>query len=123
MPVVEPYAISEPFSTAGKVNMNYQIAPFNYITRNTALRGVFCGSMIVAANDQFVPSKTGNEESFYKSNIQNVGIAGGKLTFATTEDMFGQFLTASGNWGFHYPIHDPSKKLFLGNLRAWRRPM
>jgi len=27
MPVVEPYAISEPFSTAGKVNMNYQIFP------------------------------------------------------------------------------------------------
>lgn len=40
MPVVEPYAISEPFSTAGKVNLNYQIAPFSYITRNTALRSV-----------------------------------------------------------------------------------
>jgi hypothetical protein len=25
MPVAEPYAISEPFSTAGKVNLNYQI--------------------------------------------------------------------------------------------------
>ncbi len=23
MPIVQPYAISEPFSTAGKVNMNY----------------------------------------------------------------------------------------------------
>jgi uncharacterized protein (TIGR02600 family) len=40
MPVAEPYAISEPFSTAGKVNMNYQILPFTYITRNTALRAV-----------------------------------------------------------------------------------
>ncbi len=38
MPVVEPYAISEPCSTAGKVNMNYQIAPFTYIKRETALR-------------------------------------------------------------------------------------
>jgi uncharacterized protein (TIGR02600 family) len=38
MPVVEPYPISEPFSTAGKVNLNYQIAPFSYITRSTALR-------------------------------------------------------------------------------------
>ncbi len=37
MPVVEPYAISEPFSTAGKVNMNYQIAPFTYIRRATAI--------------------------------------------------------------------------------------
>ena len=41
MPVIEPYAISEPFSTAGKVNLNYQIAPFNYIRRATALYGAF----------------------------------------------------------------------------------
>lgn len=40
MPIVEPYAISEPFSTAGKVNLNYQIVPFTYIKRSTALRGV-----------------------------------------------------------------------------------
>ncbi len=41
MPVVEPYAISEPLSTAGKVNMNYQMAPFLHVDRSTALRGVF----------------------------------------------------------------------------------
>ncbi|MDF1826108.1 MAG: Verru_Chthon cassette protein A [Verrucomicrobiales bacterium] len=41
MPVVEPYAISEPLSTAGKVNMNYEIVPFLHINRDTALRGVF----------------------------------------------------------------------------------
>jgi uncharacterized protein (TIGR02600 family) len=40
MPVAEPYAISEPFSTDGKVNMNYEIQPFTYIRRNTALRSV-----------------------------------------------------------------------------------
>jgi uncharacterized protein (TIGR02600 family) len=38
MPVVEPYAISEPFSTAGKINLNYAIAPFGYLKRTTALR-------------------------------------------------------------------------------------
>jgi len=38
MPVVEPYAISEPLSTAGRVNMNYQIIPFTYIKRSTALQ-------------------------------------------------------------------------------------
>lgn len=37
MPVVEPYAISEPFSTAGKINMNYAIEPFSYIKRATGL--------------------------------------------------------------------------------------
>ena len=40
MPVVEPYAISEPFSTAGKINMNYQIVPFTYIDRSTGLYAV-----------------------------------------------------------------------------------
>lgn len=40
MPIVEPYAISEPFSTAGKINMNYEIAPFSYIRRATGLRAV-----------------------------------------------------------------------------------
>ena len=34
---MEPYAISEPFSTAGKINMNYQIMPFTYINRSTGL--------------------------------------------------------------------------------------
>ncbi|MAS96886.1 MAG: hypothetical protein CMO55_27155 [Verrucomicrobiales bacterium] len=47
MPVVEPYAISEPLSTAGKVNLNYQILPFLHITRNTALRGVFRSEFMV----------------------------------------------------------------------------
>lgn len=37
MPVVEPYAISEPFSTAGKINMNQQLVPFTYINRMTGL--------------------------------------------------------------------------------------
>lgn len=37
MPVTEPYAISEPFSTAGKINMNYEILPFRYIHRRTAM--------------------------------------------------------------------------------------
>ena len=41
MPVVEPYAISEPLSTGGKVNLNCELVPFLHIERNTALRGVF----------------------------------------------------------------------------------
>ena len=38
MPVVEPYPISDRFSTAGKINMNYQILPFTYIERSTGMR-------------------------------------------------------------------------------------
>lgn len=46
MPVVEPYAISEPLSTAGKVNMNYQMVPFTHIRRATALHAVMKGEMM-----------------------------------------------------------------------------
>jgi uncharacterized protein (TIGR02600 family) len=58
MPVVEPYAISEPLSTAGKVNMNYQMVPFNkYIRRATGMHAVLKGEMLEAfpsANPQRV---------------------------------------------------------------------
>ena len=58
VPIVEPYAISEPFSTAGKVNLNHIIAPFGYATtgqgkkpyirRDTALRGVLKSTFVAA---------------------------------------------------------------------------
>lgn len=40
MPVVQPYAISEPFSTAGKINLNYQMLPFTHIRRATGMHGL-----------------------------------------------------------------------------------
>ena len=40
MPVVEPYGISTRFATAGKINLNDQIAPFTYLHRNTALHAL-----------------------------------------------------------------------------------
>ena len=48
MPVVEPYAISDPFSTAGKINMNYQIVPFTYMVRDTGIRAVLKSEQILA---------------------------------------------------------------------------
>jgi uncharacterized protein (TIGR02600 family) len=48
MPVVEPYAISEPLSTAGKVNMNYQMVPFTHIRRATAIHAVMKGEVFAA---------------------------------------------------------------------------
>ena len=48
MPQVEPYAISETLDTAGKVNMNYQIAPFTYITRASALMGVLGSEYVIS---------------------------------------------------------------------------
>ena len=46
MPIAEPYAISEPYSTAGKINLNYQILPFTYIKRATALRAALAAERI-----------------------------------------------------------------------------
>jgi uncharacterized protein (TIGR02600 family) len=49
MPVVEPYAISEPFSTAGKINLNARIMPFgDYVRRETALHAVLRSSRVTA---------------------------------------------------------------------------
>jgi len=48
MPVVEPYPISTCLATAGKINLNDQIAPFTYLHRNTALRALLDGLRIPA---------------------------------------------------------------------------
>lgn len=58
MPVVEPYAISEPLSTAGKVNMNYQMMPFTHIRRATALHAVLKDEKVIAIpNDDYANSR------------------------------------------------------------------
>jgi len=50
MPIVEPYAISEPFATAGKINLNHQIVPFTNIRRDTGIRAVLKSVKITAMN-------------------------------------------------------------------------
>jgi uncharacterized protein (TIGR02600 family) len=59
MPVLEPYAISEPLSTAGRINMNFQIVPFTYINRDTGLRAVLKAERIMV-----IPNAAANR---YKS--------------------------------------------------------
>jgi uncharacterized protein (TIGR02600 family) len=73
MPVVEPYAISEPFSTAGKVNMNYQIVPFTYIDRSTGVRAVL-GSELMARVPKAAAQKNGNQtgHNYYKMPFGSV---------------------------------------------------
>jgi hypothetical protein len=50
LPTVEPYAISEPFATAGKINLNQQIAPFTNLKRTTALRALLKPVRLTAIN-------------------------------------------------------------------------
>lgn len=58
MPVVEPYAISEPLSTAGRVNMNYQIQPFTWIHRSTALQAALHTEQILAISNNLISNQT-----------------------------------------------------------------
>jgi Tfp pilus assembly protein PilX len=51
MPQVEPYPISQQFQTEGKINLNYEIQPFSYITRDTALRALFSSEEIALMPD------------------------------------------------------------------------
>jgi len=55
MPIAEPYAISEPFSTAGKINLNFQIEPFNYIRRATGLVAALRAERLLA-----IPASSGS---------------------------------------------------------------
>ncbi len=98
MPVVEPYAISEPFSTAGRVNMNYQIAPFNYIKRDTALRGVLRSEMVTAAEDQHAEDRKRVKGAEPTVNSAQV--------YTDTQTLsYTNYLKSTGHWAFRYPIH------------------
>ncbi|RBP39133.1 uncharacterized protein (TIGR02600 family) [Roseimicrobium gellanilyticum] len=48
MPVIEPYAISDGFSTAGKINMNYQMMPFTHIERSTGMHAALKSTQVTA---------------------------------------------------------------------------
>jgi hypothetical protein len=48
MPVVEPYAISEPLSTAGKINLNQQLVPFTWLDRSTGMYGVLKNEKVIS---------------------------------------------------------------------------
>ncbi len=78
MPIVEPYPISEPFSTAGKVNLNYQIAPFTHITRSTGVRAVLKSTQIMAIKTGD-PDKSGGARYKIAVNASGGG-DGGTLT-------------------------------------------
>ncbi|MCB1097024.1 MAG: hypothetical protein KDN22_15735 [Verrucomicrobiae bacterium] len=48
MPIVEPYRISTPFATEGRINMNHWITPFSYIKRTTALHAAMKPEKLLA---------------------------------------------------------------------------
>lgn len=56
MPAAEPLHISSPFTTHGKVNLNYQLFPFTYIHRATAMHAVLKGERLLAIPNSAGPS-------------------------------------------------------------------
>lgn len=70
MPVVEPYAISDRFSTAGKINLNYQILPFTYIKRPTALIALLKAEKLTAIPNDKVATYKATVGSSDKASAQ-----------------------------------------------------
>lgn len=68
MPIMEPYSLSDSFSTAGKVNLNYEIQPFLHIQRTSAVAAALRNLKITAFDE-----KIANNQAVYKSGNPNGG--------------------------------------------------
>jgi len=93
MPVAEPYPISEEFSTAGKINLNYRIMPFAYINRRTGLHALLKSTWITALNNSLA--------SYYKSHDKVKGMASSQTRYAIdpaeTLELFDREVLNSGD--------------------------
>lgn len=104
MPVVEPYAISEPLSIAGRINLNYQIVPFTNITRATGMHAVMKGEFMTA-----IPlGDTDNAKVYYSSRL-NAASNEGQAAWSNSGDVFWNEGTHTKYW--HRPI-DVTKTLY-----------
>jgi hypothetical protein len=84
MPIVEPYAISEPFSTAGKINMNQQLVPFTYINRMVGLRAALAAEQVAMV--------ARSQASIYKKNDPASSLESRKpLNLSETDGTLRQF--------------------------------
>ncbi len=107
MPIVEPYAISEPFSTAGRVNINYPIAPFGWIKRSTAM----CAAL-QAVRVPALPIKRSTTGTKYETSIYKTGENGAPTpynyrrtcnreeTINSMDKFFGEYSAQSPEKGF-----------------------
>ena len=86
MPAVEPEGLSEGFSTEGKVNMNYQIMPFQWIKRATAMYGALHGVRLTAIPSQAVVN--GSYKGIAKSSLEFRYAVDPDKTLAAFDDRF-----------------------------------
>ncbi len=70
MPVVEPYALSEPLSTAGKINLNQGIVPFTWLERNTGMHAVLKNEKVISIPNADAPVYKSGGTSNYRRDIK-----------------------------------------------------
>lgn len=101
MPVVEPYAISEPLSVAGRVNLNYQIVPFTNITRATGMHALMKGEFMTT-----IPTNADvNNAKNYQENATSV------MWSSSGDRFWNESNSTNGRKFWHRPI-DVTKTLF-----------
>jgi len=98
MPQAEPYAISEPFSTAGKVNLNYQMFPFLYIDRSTAIQSVLASEKVAIVGS--------SQAATYKVFNTATGTLRSPLNLSEVNGTLSQFVQRFTNLDF---FHAPAE--------------
>jgi uncharacterized protein (TIGR02600 family) len=104
MPVVEPYAISEPLSVAGRLNINYQILPFTNIRRATAMHALMKGEFMTAIPNAdtntakgFKASTTADWDTFFNDDIDRK-FWHRPINVAETVRQFDERFNSDGSW-------------------------
>lgn len=75
MPAAEQPGLSDGFSTEGKVNMNYQIQPFHWIKRATAMHGALHGVRVTAIPSSAVTEAAGTDHYKHYENGTGSGLS------------------------------------------------
>jgi len=89
MPVVEPYAITDDFATAGKINLNYQIAPFTYITRKTGMY-----ALMDSMTTRWGPSERPWKVSTTNASNRNIDLGSALIAIPKNNYSSGNFRTS-----------------------------
>ena len=80
MPVAEPYAISDPISTSGKININFEIVPFKQLKRASSIY-----ALLKAVKLPAIPT---SEVAVYKSGVVQRTSYRSKIDLAETVKSF-----------------------------------
>ena len=104
MPTAEPVHAASPFATQGKVNMNYQMFPYTYIKRATAMHAALKGEEILAIPTEAGPTyKTSQKNPNWRNRVEaeetlkqfEERFANGEI-FMTESEICEQFLIPEG---------------------------